>query len=171
MNLCCECITVNIKIGQKSPLEASLEETRGDEENMMGARTVKKVKRKLKTESVNYNVPTQNRFINLTNKTSEVSKPQPEKPKLPAAITITDDCAKADTVLAEIPCKFRRKIIGVGVKIFTDRAEDKATIMAKKEMLDSSHTQTLRRKYLKWSSKACRTWTQKLLKSSARTII
>lgn len=98
---------------------------------MMGARTVKKVKRKLKTESVNYNVPTQNRFMNLTNKTSEVSKPQPEKPKLPAAITITDDCAKADTVLAEIPCKFRRKIIGVGVKIFTDRAEDKAAIMAK----------------------------------------
>lgn len=117
-------------------------------------------------------MPTQNRFMNLTNKTSEVSKPQPEKPKLPAAITITDDCAKADTVLAEIPCKFRRKIIGVGVKIFTDRAEDKATIMAKKEMLDSSHTQTLRRKYLKWSSKACRTWTQKLLKRrSARTII
>lgn len=83
-------------------------------------------KPKVKLKRLSYSVDTHNRFDDL--ESEEKKTDNTKKVKQPSPIIVTENLNDIDKVIKTLKINYRKKIIGVGVKIFTDTAEDKKTI-------------------------------------------
>lgn len=83
-------------------------------------------KPKVKLKRLSYSVDVQNQFDDL--EPEENKTDNSKKSKKPSPIIVTENLNDIDKVIKTLKINYRKKIIGVGVKIFTDTAVDKKAI-------------------------------------------
>lgn len=117
----------SIKIGKRDRTALAAEAA------TMNNQTRKKTAAKNGSQKMTYNVTTQNRYGQLGNNKniSELtSNEKAIKIRPPAPITVTEKCETIDEILQPIEVLYRKKIISIGVRVYTDNANDKAAIEA-----------------------------------------